>query len=91
MEMRKPVICLDLGGPGVYVNASTGFAITAKSIPQVITDLAKAMGQLSADPELRQRLGQAGHERAVREFTWERKGRDMERIYQEVAKTIASA
>ena len=91
MEMRKPVICLDLGGPGVYVNASTGFAITAKSIPQVITDLAKAMGQLSADPELRQRLGQAGHERAVREFTWERKGRDMERIYLEVAKTIASA
>lgn len=91
MEMRKPVFCLDLGGPGVYVNASTGFAITAKSIPQVITDLAKAMGQLSADPELRQRLGQAGHERAVREFTWERKGRDMERIYQEVAKTIASA
>ncbi|MBK9628575.1 MAG: glycosyltransferase family 4 protein [Flavobacteriales bacterium] len=85
MEMRKPVICLDLGGPGVYVNGNTGYAVTAKSIPQVIHDLATAMKALAADPELRRSLGEAGHQRAVNEFTWQRKGADMERIYQEVA------
>ena len=42
MEMRKPVVCLKLGGPGVYVNEHTGYAIPATSIPQVIDDLATA-------------------------------------------------
>ncbi len=85
MEMRKPVICLDLGGPGVYVNSSTGYAIPAHAIEQVIADMARAMRELAGDEELRKRLGQAGHQRAVNEFTWERKGADMERIYQEIA------
>lgn len=85
MEMRKPVICLDLGGPGVYVNEDTGFAIAAHTMPQVVDELATAMRTLAADPELRRRLGEAGHRRAVTEFTWERKARETERIYMEVA------
>lgn len=28
----KPVICLDLGGPGVYVNAECGFAVKAGTV-----------------------------------------------------------
>jgi len=84
MEMRKPVVCLKLGGPGVYVNEHTGYAIPATSIPQVIDDLATAMRQLAADPDLRQRLGQAGHARATTEFTWARKAQDTERLYREV-------
>jgi len=86
MEMRKPVICLDLGGPGVYVNGSTGFAIKAQSIPQVIDDLAAAMRKLADDPALRMALGDAGHQRALREFTWESKAQQLDRIYQEVAR-----
>jgi glycosyltransferase involved in cell wall biosynthesis len=85
MEMRKPVICLDLGGPGVYVDDTSGFKVRASSIPQVIGDIAGAMRRLARDPELRARMGEAGHHRVVNEFTWERKGRDTERIYQEVA------
>ncbi|MCB0778487.1 MAG: glycosyltransferase family 4 protein [Flavobacteriales bacterium] len=84
MEMRKPVVCLKLGGPGVYVNDTTGFAIPARSIPQVVADLASAMRQLAADPDLRKRLGEAGHQRAVTEFTWAKKAEDTERIYREV-------
>ena len=85
MEMHKPVVCLKLGGPGVYVNDTTGFAIEARSIPQVIDDLAAAMRQLAVDPALRKRLGDAGHQRAVTEFTWARKAQDTEHIYREVA------
>ncbi|HRH70979.1 MAG TPA: glycosyltransferase family 4 protein [Flavobacteriales bacterium] len=86
MEMRKPVICLDLGGPGVYVNSSTGFAVKARSIPQVIDDLADAMRILAVDEAMRARLGEAGHQRAVREFTWESKAQQLDRIYREVAR-----
>ena len=86
MEMRKPVICLDLGGPGVYVNSSTGFAIKARSILQVIEDLAAAMRTLAGDASLRATLGEAGHQRAVNEFTWESKAQQFDRIYREVAR-----
>lgn len=83
MEMRKPVVCLKLGGPGVYVNDSTGFAIEAQNIPQVIDDLAKAMQKLAGNEGLRRQLGEAGHQRVVTEFTWAKKAIDTERLYQE--------
>lgn len=86
MEMRKPVICLDLGGPGVYVNSFTGFAVKAVSIPQVIDDIAAAMRKLAGDGALRATLGEAGHQRAVREFTWESKAQQLNSIYREIAR-----
>ncbi len=64
MEMAKPVICLKLGGPGVYVNADCGFAVKAGTVDQAIADIASAMQRLAEDKALSQRLGEAGRHRA---------------------------
>jgi glycosyltransferase involved in cell wall biosynthesis len=60
MATGRPVICLDLGGPGVQVTAQTGFKIPATNPTQSIAGMADAMQQLSADRSLLQRLSAAG-------------------------------
>jgi glycosyltransferase involved in cell wall biosynthesis len=60
MATGRPVICLDLGGPGVQVTAQTGFKIPATNPTQSIAGMADAMQQLSADRGLLQRLSQGG-------------------------------
>lgn len=91
MELSKPVICLDLGGPALHVNEETGIRIPAKSPEQVINDLTAAMRKLANDPELRARLGEAGSRRAAEDFSWQNKAREFEKIYQHVAKARRSA
>jgi glycosyltransferase involved in cell wall biosynthesis len=90
MELSKPVICLDLGGPGVHVDSRNGFAVPAISIGQVIADLAKAMAVLSGDPELRRTLGEAGRERVLKEFTWESKASRYEDLYRQIVRSEPS-
>jgi glycosyltransferase involved in cell wall biosynthesis len=46
--------------------------------------LAVAIGSLLADPERRLRMGQAGRERALRLFDWDRTAAQFEQIYREV-------
>ena len=72
MAAGCPVICLDLGGPALQVTAETGFKIPAVSPEQTIRELADAIAQLAADPELRARLGRTARAR-VKVFAWERK------------------
>ena len=48
--------------------------------------LAEALQKLIADPELRRRMGQAGREKALREFTLDRMLRETERVYEGVLK-----
>jgi len=47
--------------------------------------LAQAIGSLLADPQRRRRMGQAGRERALRLFDWDRTAEQFEEIYREVA------
>jgi len=46
--------------------------------------LAGALQKLIADPELRRRMGQAGREKALKEFTLDRMLRETERIYRAI-------
>jgi glycosyltransferase involved in cell wall biosynthesis len=73
MAAGKPVVCLDLGGPGLQVTSETGMKIRPESQPQAITDLALAFRTLALNPELRARLGAAGRVRVRTEFRWEDK------------------
>jgi glycosyltransferase involved in cell wall biosynthesis len=47
--------------------------------------LAGAIGSLLADPERRRRMGQAGRERALRLFDWDRSAAQFEELYREIA------
>jgi glycosyltransferase involved in cell wall biosynthesis len=84
MASGRPIICLDLGGPGVQVTPDTGFKISAQSPEQVIEDIAKVMIQLSKTPELIEQKSQAGKKRVLEEFSWQSRSRFLVRTYREL-------
>ncbi len=74
MAQGLPAICLDLGGPGVMVNANCGRVVATKGRgPKVvIAGLAHALVELAGNPALRRRLSQGAKER-VCAFAWKEK------------------
>lgn len=81
MAARRPVVCLDLGGPGVLVTPETGAPIAAEIPAAAVHDLARAMRRLAADAGLRARMGEAGHRRVRSDFTWPAKIARLLEIY----------
>ncbi|MFM6139218.1 MAG: glycosyltransferase family 4 protein, partial [Sphaerospermopsis kisseleviana] len=71
MAAGRPVICLDLGGPGVQVTEETGFKIPADEPYQAVRDLAAAMIHLVTEPELRVSMGQTGRKLVRENYTWQ--------------------
>jgi glycosyltransferase involved in cell wall biosynthesis len=72
MAAGKPVVCLDLGGPGLHVDESCGIKVAARNPDQVVADIAEALERLWGDPELSGRLGRGALERARRVYDWGR-------------------
>lgn len=67
-----PVICLDLGGPGIMVNESCGVAVSTANAdePEVVSALAKAMVKLATmTPEEAAELSKGALGRAA-ELSW---------------------
>ncbi|MGB3652516.1 MAG: glycosyltransferase [Rivularia sp. (in: cyanobacteria)] len=84
MAAARPVICLDLGGPGVQVTEDTGFKIPAHTPEQAIGGLAEAITCLAKDSNLRISMGRAAQKRAREVFSWEVKGKFMAQYYEEI-------
>jgi glycosyltransferase involved in cell wall biosynthesis len=84
MAQGKPVVCLDLGGPGEIVNAECGFKIRPGEPEQVVSDLAAALDKLAANPGLRQAMGETGRCRVHEHFDWDKRGERMMEIYKKV-------
>jgi glycosyltransferase involved in cell wall biosynthesis len=61
MAARRPVICLDLGGPAQQVINSSGIKIMATNPEQVIQEMAQAMMKLANDQDLLSQMGGAGY------------------------------
>ncbi len=72
MRMGLPVVCLNLGGPGVIVNDSCGFSINAvnASRENVINNLAEALIGLASNIEKKNSLSM-GAEYRVKNFLWD--------------------
>lgn len=82
MACRKPVISCELNNGVTYVNQDgvTGVVVPPRDPPA----LAGAINRLLEDQALRLKLGQAGYERARREFTLERMWSGMLEVYRDV-------
>lgn len=92
MAAGLPVIASDWGGPADYLDSSCGILVEPRDRAAFRAALAEAMRRMAADPALRRRLGQAGREKAVREFDWEAKVDAMLSIYRTaVAETACRA
>jgi len=76
-----PVVCLDVGGPGLLVDASCGFRIAAGEPQEVIAGLAHALAQLAQKPGLLRSMGAAAAQRARQQFSWTHQAARMERLY----------
>lgn len=72
LAAQVPVICLALGGPGVFVDSSCGVSIEAgnQSEEAIQHALAAAMIQLAQQPHLREQLASHCLARA-QNFTWQ--------------------
>jgi glycosyltransferase involved in cell wall biosynthesis len=71
MSYGLPVVCFDLGGPGVLVNDTCGVVVptTGRSADELVMDLADAMRTIAEKLELYSGL-QAGAFKRSRELTW---------------------
>jgi glycosyltransferase involved in cell wall biosynthesis len=79
MASGLPVIAVDAGGPREIVEPGlTGLLVDATDQDP----LARAIADLSADPELRRRLGAAARERFAERFTASRMARELEQRLQ---------
>ncbi|HWV98668.1 MAG TPA: glycosyltransferase family 4 protein [Candidatus Acidoferrum sp.] len=85
MMAGKPVICLDLGGPGEIITPECGIKVRPAKSEQVIADLAEALQHLANEPALSRTLGQAGRRRVQELFEWHKKGEHAMEIYNRLA------
>jgi glycosyltransferase involved in cell wall biosynthesis len=78
MGCERAVVASDAGGlPEVVEHGVTGLIVPRGDA----NALAEAIGELLADPGRRARMGQAGRERALRLFDWDRSAEQFEQIY----------
>jgi glycosyltransferase involved in cell wall biosynthesis len=82
MSVAKPVICLDIGGPGLHITEDCGIKITPTSSQETVQNLADALERLYLDEGLRLKLGEAGRERARKLYHWDRLGDRLMEMYQ---------
>lgn len=81
MAMGKPVMCLDLGGPGLIVTNETGVKVAAQTPAAAVTALAQAMTRLGNSPDVLQRLGQAAQQRVEAVFSWTSRTKAIDALY----------
>ena len=84
MAAGKPVICVDLGGPGMHVTEDCGIKVAPLSPEQVVRDLAAALERLCRDKGLRWQMGEAARQRAERIYHWDRLGERILGVYNHV-------
>lgn len=86
MAAQKPVVCLDIAGPGFHISDDWGIKIRPYSPKKAIQEMAKALERLYFDKESRARLGKKARKKAEEFYHWERLGERLFKIYQEVLK-----
>lgn len=85
MATGRPVICLDLGGPGTQVTKSTGVKIPALTPKQAVNEMASAMQLLAENSQLREQMGTSGQKLVSSVHSWEARGRSLIEIYEKIA------
>jgi glycosyltransferase involved in cell wall biosynthesis len=89
MASRRPVVCLDLGGPALLVSDETGIKIPAVNPEQVVEDITKSLEILYSDEEKRTRMGIKGNERVREHFIWELKATQILDLYEKILEEYA--
>ncbi|MFC4466559.1 glycogen synthase [Streptomyces xiangluensis] len=88
MACGTAVVASRVGGiPEVVEDGETGLLVSVdENAEQHAAQLARALDALLADPGTARRMGEAGKERAVREFGWDAVARRTVQLYEELLK-----
>lgn len=84
MACAKPVIGLDIGGPGFHIDKDWGIKIEPKNPDYVKREIAAALKLLYTDKNLRLGMGEAAYKRAKEFYLWPKLGLRMQEIYNSV-------
>ena len=84
MASECPVIGLDIGGPGVYIQDEFGFKILPVDSESVIHGIADALEKLYLNIDLREKMGKAALRRVEEQFQWDHLGEKLQNIYSDV-------
>ncbi|KUN38604.1 glycogen synthase [Streptomyces longwoodensis] len=88
MACGTPVVASRVGGiPEVVEDGGTGLLVDLDDAGEAFeAALARALDEVTGDPERARRMGEAGRERAVDEFGWDAVARRTVGLYEEVLK-----
>ncbi|MFC2161156.1 glycosyltransferase family 4 protein [Acidobacteriota bacterium] len=84
MACGKPVIGINVGGPGFHIQDEWGIKIDPKNPEYTIQHMAEALKTLYLNRDLREKMGEAGFRRTEEFYLWDRLGDQLKSIYQEV-------
>ena len=90
MASGRPILCLDLGGPGETVTPDIGIKVPAHNPEQTVQGLAAAMVELAENPDLCVRMGQQGQERIREFYSWEAKAQRLSDVYRDCVREYAA-
>ena len=80
MAMGKAIVSTSVGAEGLEL--ADGEEIVLADDP---AHFARSVVRLLNDPGTRQALGRRARERAVASYSWEKSGRELQALYQEIA------
>lgn len=86
MATGRPVVCLDLGGPGAIVTDETGIRVSVETPERALLELTEALKLLANDPDLVRKFGEASKKLVREVYDWEDKAVQMSAIYRELVK-----
>lgn len=84
MAAARPVICLDLGGPGVQISHEVGFKIKPSNPQLVVKDIASSMTQLVENPQMLINMGNTGRKLVREKYNWQNRGEDLSQLYKQI-------
>jgi glycosyltransferase involved in cell wall biosynthesis len=83
MALAKPVVCMDIGGPGFHIDGSVGIKVKPIDPNQAIKEMAAGLSRLYKSKNLRDSLGNAARDRVAKIYLWDKLGERMLKIYKE--------
>lgn len=81
MAAGNPVLCLDTGGPSLFVDSTCGFVAPVDSMENAISFLAHSMKLIASDSTLCDQLGAVGRQRVTDLFSMTVKSDELSRIH----------
>lgn len=81
MAMGLAPVVVDYAGPGELVRPGRGFTVPLTDRAGIVADLARLLERLAGDPAAVAAAGAAARDHVARYFTWDRKARQVLRVY----------